>query len=37
MNARDAVLELQSRMGKSIIGQELVVERLLLSLLVDNH
>ncbi len=37
MNARDAVLELQSRMGQSIIGQEQVVERLLLSLLCNGN
>ena len=37
MSARDSVSELQSRMGQSIIGQEQVVERLLLSLLCNGN
>ena len=37
MAARDQVLELQRRMGQSIIGQEAVVERLLLALLTGGN
>jgi len=37
MSARDDVLALQSRMGESVIGQEAMVERLLLGLLADGH
>ena len=37
MNARDAILDLKERMGRSIIGQEQVVERLLLTLLCNGN
>ena len=37
MSARDEVLALQQRMGKSIVGQQHMVERLLLGLLADGH
>jgi MoxR-like ATPase len=37
MSARDTVLELKNRISKSIIGQEQVVERLLLTLLADGN
>lgn len=37
MSARDVILELQARMGKSIIGQAQVVERLLLTLLCNGN
>ena len=37
MSARDAIRELQERMGRSILGQEAVVERLLLTLLCNGN
>ena len=37
MSARDSVLALQERVGRSIVGQEHVVERLVLGLLADGH
>ncbi|GJG96952.1 MoxR family ATPase [Cupriavidus pauculus] len=37
MSARDDILALQARMGESIVGQERMVERLLLGLLADGH
>ncbi|MBS0450385.1 MAG: MoxR family ATPase [Proteobacteria bacterium] len=37
MTARDDVLQLKARMGESIIGQERMIERLLLGLLADGH
>jgi len=37
MNAHDAILDLRDRMGRSIIGQEQVVERLLLTLLCNGN
>ena len=37
MSAREQILELQQRMGESIIGQEHVVERLLLVLLCNGN
>ncbi|WP_455284059.1 AAA family ATPase [Cupriavidus necator] len=37
MSARDDVLALQQRMGESIVGQQRMVERLLLGLLADGH
>jgi MoxR-like ATPase len=37
MSTRDDVLELQRQMAQSIIGQEKMVERLLLGLLADGH
>lgn len=37
MNARDDVLTLKAKMAESIIGQERMIERLLLGLLADGH
>ncbi|MDL2402683.1 AAA family ATPase [Rhizobium mayense] len=37
MTARDDILELGKRIGQSIIGQETMVERLLLGLLANGH
>jgi len=37
MSAHDAILDLRERMGRSIIGQEQVVERLLLTLLCNGN
>ncbi|RLA27809.1 MAG: AAA family ATPase, partial [Gammaproteobacteria bacterium] len=37
MNAHDSILGLRDRMGRSIIGQEQVVERLLLRLLCNGN
>src|SRR5262245_45303419 len=37
MSARDEVLALKKRMSESIVGQEAMVERLLLGLLADGH
>jgi len=37
MNAHESILELRERMGRSIIGQEHVVERLLLTLLCNGN
>src|SRR5262245_28037669 len=37
MSARDDVLALKQRMGESIIGQEKMVERLLLGMLANGH
>ncbi|HEY7041101.1 MAG TPA: MoxR family ATPase [Methylomirabilota bacterium] len=37
MSARDSLLELKTRMGESIIGQEAMIERLLLGLLANGH
>jgi MoxR-like ATPase len=37
MSARDAVLALKARMAESVIGQEAMIERLLLGLLADGH
>jgi MoxR-like ATPase len=37
MPARDAIADLQARMGRSIIGQEAVIERLVIGLLADGH
>jgi MoxR-like ATPase len=37
MSARNAILELASRMSKVIIGQEQIVERLLIALLADGN
>ena len=37
MSARDDILALQARMGESIVGQERMVERLLLGLLANGH
>ena len=37
MNARETILHLKERMGRSIIGQEQVVERLLLTLLCNGN
>lgn len=37
MNARQAISYLKERMGRTIIGQEQVVERLLLTLLCNGN
>ena len=37
MSAREAILDLQERVSRSIIGQDHVVERLVLALLADGH
>ena len=37
MAARDQILELQERMGRSIIGQEHIVERLVIGLLANGN
>ena len=37
MSARDDLLDLGKRIGQSVIGQEAMVERLLLGLLADGH
>ena len=37
MSAREAILDLQGRMAESIIGQQEVVERLLLALLCNGN
>ncbi len=37
MSCRDDILALQKQMGASIIGQEAMIERLLLGLLADGH
>jgi MoxR-like ATPase len=37
MAARDSILELKKRMGESIIGQEAVIDRLLIALLANGH
>jgi MoxR-like ATPase len=37
MSARDSILELQQRMGRSIIGQEHIVERLIIGLLANGN
>src|SRR5262245_4751503 len=36
-SARDAVLGLKAKMAEAIIGQEQMIERLLLGLLADGH
>ena len=36
MSAREAILDLQERMRRSILGQEAVVERLVLTLLCNG-
>ncbi len=37
MSARDELLRLKAQMGESIVGQEKMIERLLLGLLADGH
>ena len=37
MNSRDQILEVQQRMGQSIIGQQTVIERLLIALLANGN
>jgi MoxR-like ATPase len=37
MSARDSILELKKRIGESIIGQQAVIDRLLIALLADGH
>ena len=37
MSARDQILDLKQRMGRSIIGQEAIIERLLIGLLANGN
>ncbi len=37
MAPRDTILDLQGRMGRSIVGQEQVLERLLIGLLANGN
>src|SRR5262249_60159832 len=37
MTPRDAILDLKARIGRSIIGQEQIIERLLIGLLANGH
>ena len=37
MTARDTILDLKARMGRSIIGQEQVLERILIGLLANGN
>ena len=37
MSARDSILELKTRIGASIVGQQAVIDRLLVALLADGH
>ena len=37
MTSRETVLELKERMGRSIIGQEHIIERLLIGLLANGN
>ena len=37
MKARDQILDLKQRIGRSIIGQEAIVERLLIGLLANGN
>ena len=37
MNARDSILDLHARMGRSIIGQKTIVERLLIGMLANGN
>ena len=37
MSARDSILELKTRIGESIIGQQAVIDRLLIAILADGH
>ena len=37
MSARDAILDLKRRIGESIIGQEAVIDRVLIALLANGH
>ncbi|WP_020469496.1 AAA family ATPase [Zavarzinella formosa] len=37
MPARDSILDLKKRIGESIIGQQTVIDRLLVALLADGH
>lgn len=37
MPARESILELKKRIGESIIGQQAVIDRLLIALLADGH
>src|SRR5262245_63696473 len=37
MSARDSILELKKRIGESIVGQQAVIDRLLIALLGDGH
>jgi MoxR-like ATPase len=37
MAPRDTILDLKARMGRSIIGQEQIIERLLIGLLANGN
>jgi MoxR-like ATPase len=37
MTPRETILDLKARMGRSIIGQEQIIERLLIGLLANGH
>ncbi len=37
MSAREQIKELEERMGRAIIGQEHIIERLILGLLANGH
>jgi MoxR-like ATPase len=37
VSARETILDLQQRMGRSIIGQEQIIERLLIGLLANGN
>ena len=37
MGARETILDLKQRMGRSIIGQEQIIERLLIGLLANGN
>jgi MoxR-like ATPase len=37
MTPRDTILDLKARMGRSIIGQEAIIERLLIGLLANGN
>ena len=36
-STRDSILELKARMGRSVVGQEAVIERILLTLLANGN
>ena len=37
MTSRDSILELKARMGRDIVGQEHILERILIGLLADGN
>jgi MoxR-like ATPase len=37
MTSRDSILELQNRIGKTVLGQEKMIERMLIGLLANGH